>query len=402
MALQFDKLEAQIVELGKALAERGQAAAEELRGAIDLLSQLNDLDAIWEQIKIARRNDAGFRGAAPFNEPINQPIPLPALPPRATLFAADGSQIYPDLHAPAPYWLANIGVFIYHHGTNALPEMISEPQLFFGDEDVRAPDGQLLSAAAINARRTVYELQFLAKVVSERQESVPPLVAMCDGPLLHMPFGKEIPDAKQLEANYHEAFDFLIDAGAALLGYVDRPSSRFVLYTLYLMTLPPEEITAANLARVRLEGMTDADLYKLLLPCGARSGMMVQQSPLNKDYKDRFSPAHEIIFFYLNTAAHGQAPYLARVEIPQWVARDKELVDAVHALVYDQCQIADRYPYALTRADEIAAVQPADKRALDERIAIELLRHGQPVEISQKLSMKWRARYGRWQGEGAW
>ncbi len=400
MSLQFEKLEAQIAQLGVTLAERSHSAAEEMRAAANLLRQLDDLDAIWEQIKLARQNDAGFRGAAPFDEPINQPFPLPEVPPHATLFAADGSQIYPDMHAPAPYWLTNIGVFIYHHGTDELPEMVSEPQLYFRDEEVRTADGQLLPANVINARRTVYEMQFLAQTVTQRQASAAPLIALCDGPLLHMPFGKEIPDAALLEADYHEAMDFLLDAGAALVGYIDRPTSRFVLYTLYLMTLPPEEITAANLSMLRLEGMSDADLYKPLLPHGARSGMMVQQSPLNKDYKDRFSPAHEVIFFYLNTAAAGQAPYLARVEIPQWVARDKAMVDAVHALVYNQCQITDRYPYALTRADEIAVVQPADKRALDERIAIELLRHSQPVESSQKLSTKWMARYGRRQHEG--
>jgi hypothetical protein len=400
VALEFEKLEAQIVELGEVLAKRGSSAAEELRQVAQLLSQLDDLDAIWEQIRIARQNDAGFRGAAPFDEPINQPIPLPELPPRATLFAADGSQIYPEAHAPVTYWLTNIGVFIYHHGTDALPEAISQPRLFFRDDEVRLPDGQLLPNSVINARRTVYEMQFLAKIVTQRQESAPPLVAMCDGPLLHMPFGKEIPDAKQLEADYHEAFDFFMDAGAALLGYVDRPTSRFVLYTLHLMTLAPEEITASNLAMLRLEGMTDADLYKPLLPYGARSGLLVQQSPLNKDYKDRFGAAHEIVFFYLNTAAPGQAPYLARVEIPQWVARDKALVNAVHALVYDQCQITDRYPYALARADEIAVVQLADKHALDERIAIELLRRGQLVEPSQKFSVKWTARQGRRQHKG--
>lgn len=400
MSLQFEKLEAQIAQLGEILAQRERSAAEELRAIAEFLSQLDDCDMIWEQIKIARQNDVGFRGAAPFGEPINQPIALPTAPERATLFAVDGSQIYPDIHAPAPYWLINIGVFIYHHGTDDLPEMISEPQLYFRDEDIRTSDDQLLPANVINARRTVYEMQFLAKIVTERQYSAPPLVALCDGPLLHMPFGKEIPDAKQLEDDYHEAFNFLMDSGAALLGYIDRPTSRFVLYTLYLMTLAPEEITAPNLAKAQLEGLTDADLYKLLLPPAARSALMVQQSPLNKEYKDRFDPAHEIVFFYLNTASAEQAPYLARVEIPQWVARDKALVDAVHALVYAQCQITDRYPYALTRADEIAVVQPADKRALDERIAIELLRHSHPVQTSQKLSMKWAARQGRRQHEG--
>src|SRR5262249_53919822 len=106
------------------------------------------------------------------------------------------------------------------------------------------------------------------------------------------------------------------------------------------------------------------------------------------------------VFFYMNVAAAHQEPYLARVEIPMWVARDKAMVDALHALIYAQCQITDRYPYALTRADEVAVVPTFEKRALDEMIAVELLRHDQRLEISQKLNTKNLARHGHDQYQG--
>lgn len=387
--------------MGQALANRNLTVAEQARLAIDHLRQLTDLEAIWSQIMLARRHDAGFRGAGPLDEPINMPVPLPPCPLRGTILAADGSQIYPDQHGPAPYWLTNIGVYIYHHGVDWLPESVVEPQLYYREEDVRDADGRLIANAAINARRAVYEMQQLAAVTTRYAENAArPLVAVYDGPLIGMPMGKEVGDAAMLTADYHEAMDFLLDAGAALAGYVDRPSSRFVVYTIFLMTLDEPDITRGVLQSAALEGLTDADLYRTLLGPGERSALMIQQSPLNKEYKDRYGDHQEIVFFYLNTASPEQDPYLARVEVPMWVARDRELVDAVHALLYSQCQITDRYPYALTRADEVTIVQPAEKRGLDDLIAIELLRHWQPVETSQKLDSKNLARHGRQQHRG--
>lgn len=401
MALNFEKLEPQVKKMGEVLADRNTSVTEQTRLAGELLMQLNDLDAIWRQIMIAREQDAGFRGAAPLDEPINTPFPLPECPARATILAVDGSQIYPDPHGPVPYWLTNIGVFVYYHGADELPEIVVEPQLYYLDEDVRNPDGALIPTGAINARRSVYEMQLLSRVaVDVAEKQARPLLALYDGPLLGMPMGKEVLNANMLNMDYHEAMDFLFDVGAGLAGYVDRPTSRFVVYTIYLMTLEAEEITRSNLQSASLEGLTDADLYKHILGPGERSGLMIQQSPLNKEYKDRHGDHQEIVFFYLNTAGADQEPYLARIEIPMWVAREKALVDAIHALLYHQCQITDRYPYALTRADEIAVVHPAEKRALDDMIAIELLANRQQLEMSQKLSSKNLARHGRQQFTG--
>ncbi len=392
MSLQFEKVAPQVERMGVALADRNSTVAEQTQVAGQQLMELNDLEAIWKQIMVARANDAGFRGAAPMDEPINQAIPLADCPPRATILAADGSQIYPDPHGAALYWLSNIGVFIYYHGDDSLPDSVTEPQLFYEDKDVRDIDGRVIATAAINARRAVYEMQLLAREAVQRRALVRPLLAMYDGPLLGFFMGKEIPNAAELVSSYHEAMSILRDIGAGLVGYIDRPKSTFVINTIYLMGLDPDEITRINLQTAgALEGLTDRDLYQWVLGPGDRSGLMTQQSPQNKGYKER-DPDQEICFFYMNVSASYQDAYLARVEVPMWVAHDKALVNALQALVYAQCQITDRYPYALTRADEIAVVHAHEKRALDEMIGIELLRNKQRLEVSQKLSSKTLAR----------
>jgi hypothetical protein len=396
MSLEFDKLTSQIGAMGRELASRNVTVAEQTELASAFLMQLHDLDAIWQQIYVARAKDAGFRGAAPLDEAINVGFPLPAAPEVATLFAADGSQVYPDPHSAALYWLINIGVFVYLHGTDDLPETVTEPQLYFRDEDVHDLDDRPIANSAINARRAVHEMQMLAREAFRRRDHLRPMLALYDGPLLSLLMGKEIPNANALRDAYHEAFDVLHNLGAAPIGYVDRPTSRFVVYTLFLMSLDPEQIKRNVLQTTgSLERVNDADLYKLLLNPGERSALMIQQSPQNKEYKEKYGADHEIAFFYLNVAAPNQEAYLARVEVTMAVARDKALVDAIHAVLYAQCQITDRFPYALTRADELAVIAPHEKRALDEMIAIELLRNRQPVEASQKLSTKGMARSGR-------
>ncbi|MBX3081684.1 MAG: DNA double-strand break repair nuclease NurA [Anaerolineae bacterium] len=395
MSLEFEKLTEQITAMGRELADRNVTTAEQTEIAGDFLMQLNDLKAIWRQIMIAREKDAGFRGAAPYDEPINVPFPLPECPTEGTILAADGSQIYPDPHGAALYWLINIGVFTYLHGTDELPEVVTEPQLFFRPEEVHDQDNRPLANAAINAFRAVSEIKMLAREAHRNRQRVHPMIGLYDGPLLSLLMGKDVPNARALSADYHESFDVLEDAGAATVGYVDRPSSRFVIYTLYLMSLEPDAIKRGSLNSTgSLESVTDTDLYKRLLGPGERSGLMVQQSPQNKEYRE-INPDHEIAFFYLNVASPLQEPYLARIEVPMIVASNKPLVDAVHALVYAQCQITDRYPYALTRADEIAVVHPHEKRALDELISIEMLKNQQHIETSQKLSTKGMARSGR-------
>jgi len=86
---------------------------------------------------------------------------------------------------------------------------------------------------------------------------------------------------------------------------------------------------------------------------------------------------------------------LARVEIPAWVAQDPSMVNALHAILVQQCQIVPtrRYPYLLTRADETAVVSRDEKEQVDNMIAREMHKRGlETSEKSQKQQSKESAR----------
>lgn len=406
MTLEFEKVVEQMARMGRALAARSDSLSERSALAWERLALLGDVDAVRERVVLARVRDAGFRGAALLDEPANRAYPLPSLPPHATLLAADGSQVYPNPHGAALYYLINVGVFVYHHGTDALPEQITEPQLQYSETALHNTNGQLITNAVVNARRSVQELALLAREAWARAERAGPLLAISDGPLLFW-MDKDVPDRKQLEDEYLGWLINLHDLhanrsargeSASLLGYVDRPASAFLIGLLHLMGLDEAEVRAPALkSNGDLEGLADQALLLRLLKPGERSALLVQQSPRNKDYHDK-GERYEIACFYLNVSS--EPPYhLARVEMPMWVAGDPALVDAAHALVYDQCQLMWRYPYALTRADELAVVRNQERAQLNELIEIELRRHAQEIAHSEKLDSKvvrhGRTRYGQ-------
>jgi hypothetical protein len=406
VTLEFDKVVPQVERMGRALAARNITLSERGDYAWQILDAMSDLEAIHARIKLARERDAGFRGAAPLHEPVNRAYPRPKAPDLATILAADGSQIYPNTHGAALYYLTNVGVFVYHHGLDDLPEQITEPVLSYTETLLYDERGQVISNAAVNARRTVHEIQTLAREVWNRRTIGRPILAISDGPLLFW-VGKDVPNGHRLQDDYLAAMVHLHDAHTALyndsghsasaIGYVDRPTSSFVVSLVYLMSLAPDDVRRAALeTNGPLEGLTDQWLMFRLLRPGERSALFVQQSPQNKRYRDR-GESYEIVFFYLNVG-QPQAYHLARIEMPMWVARDPARVDQVHALVMSQCEMMWRYPYALTRADELAVVRNIERTQLEQLIEIELRKNEQIVELSEKLEAKvvrhGRKRYG--------
>jgi hypothetical protein len=201
---------------------------------------------------------------------------------------------------------------------------------------------------------------------------------------------------------YHGALTHLNDAGAILAGYVDNPTrSRVVIRLLHLLSLSEQEVHSTDLSVSReLEGVKDIQLFNAVLQPGERSALMVQNSPRNLKYRQR-GQSYEIAFFYLKISS-GYQESIARVDVPMWVARDKQMVDDLHALLVHQCSLQGRnpYPYALTRADELAYVSGKDKLKLDEMIGIELRKKGiNPHVFSAKLWGKQLARSEKRQHE---
>jgi hypothetical protein len=397
MALEFHKLSEQISQMGEYLAAQDQDMEGRLEIALQIAAAYADeafLPYIRERVGNAVARDAGYRGANPLDEPIMAAYDPAPLPPTATVIATDGSQIYPRRHVTPHYYLINIGTIVNHHGSGGPPDVFSEPYIFFEREYVYPhSNGEPISAITVNARRTIYEMSALAEHAWLRRDEARPLLALLDGPLLFV-MGNEVPERDQLRQIYFSAMTRLYEVSAGLAGYIDRPNSSFVIRMLHLLDLPEEEVSRRSLSNSgRLEGLRDAPLFGRFLGPGQRSALFVQMSPQNKGFRQQGGETHEITFFYLNAAGPGEGPKLARVEVPMWVAGDRVLVAEMQALIYQQCQqLMRRYPYVLTRADELAVVKNEEARQLKVLIDVAAARHGVKAGMSEKEALKQAAR----------
>lgn len=374
---------------------------EHLTIARERFEAASDLNAVREHIEWVQRSDvSGYRGAAPLNlpnaEPINRRVPEPELPPRALLAAADGSQIYPDEQAPVHYYLLNIGLFAYHHGQDITPEQFTVPTLHYHKTDVHDRYGRLIRNRTVDDRRTVLEMRTLADFAWKRRSADRPLVALYDNRLMYLPGGDDPGGAQELMKDYIGALVHLHDAGAILGGYIDHPfRSRRFMQLLYLLSLETHEdlkIHQGALSRAGdLEGLRDQQFFQAILGDGERSAVMVQSSPQNKEFKDR-GENYEIAFFYLKVYNQYQSK-VVRVDIPVWVARDPQKVDILHGLLVDQCKLQGRnpYPYAITRADELAWVGNKDRAKLDDMVKAQVRRVKQDL-VERTLTAKTRGK----------
>lgn len=404
MSLEFNKLMLQVQKMGAMLDMLDFELNDRLKIALERFANAGDLDFVRERIELVRSAEiSGYRGAAPLDTPYGQPVnlvyPPPEIPAEATILAADGSQIYPDEQSPVHYYLLNIGLFIYRHGTDLTPEPITLPQLFYHKDHVHQRSGHLISNRTVDARRAVREMETLAEYSWKlsRSGATLPIVALYDNHLLFWA-NNDVTNSDQIMKDYQSAMIQLHDSGAILAGYLDNPfRSRVVMRLLYLLSLKDEaEVKAKQKLLAEggdLEGLRDVHLFKAILEPGERSAIMVQNSPRNLGYKRR-GVSYEIAFFYIKVAnAFGSA--IARVDLPMWVARDEKAVDMLHSIILTQCTMQGRtpYPYALTRADELAVVSSKDKAKLDELVRIEMRKKGiMPKVLSAKDQSKQVAR----------
>lgn len=380
MTLEFKELVPQITKMGAMLEKLDFDLSGRLEKAYERFQQASDLDAVRERIEWVRQSGvSGYRGAAPLNlpdaEPVNHIVAAPEPPPGATIVAADGSQIYPNEQDPIHYFLLNLGALVYHHGSERTPDPFTEPRLFFHKDHVHDKYGRLIRNRTVDDRRTVAEIQFLAERAWEYRDEARPLVALYDNRLMFQPAGEHQENARFFR-QYMGALVHLHDAGAVLAGYIDNPlrGERFIRL-LYLLSLESEEQLRESQHGAPagdLEGIRDAQFFRLILEPGERSAVMVQNSPRNLEFKER-GENYEIAFFYLNVGS-AFMPHIVRVDIPVWVARSQRAVSELHALLLAQCRMQGRspYPYVLTRAHELAVVSKDDERKLEELIKAQL------------------------------
>ena len=78
-------------------------------------------------------------------------------------------------------------------------------------------------------------------------------------------------------------------------------------------------------------------------------------------------------FYYLNGGAE-----IARVEVPDWLAEDPELLALGHAMLVKQCQLGLGYPVAISEAHEQAVITSHDREEF-RRLILMLLEQQRPA-----------------------
>ncbi|MGB9641406.1 MAG: DNA double-strand break repair nuclease NurA, partial [Anaerolineales bacterium] len=321
-----------------------------------------------------------LRCAKPITENLDVHIPLPNLDHLPFVLAADGSQILPDRHAAVYYGLINVSGFVLPYGQNSLPQITQACELIYGNQLENFSEARLALQRDIAERRMILDLG----------KTIPaPCIALVDGPLeLWVERGQSGEEQELYQRSLEDYFTLLgniYQAKIMLGGYIDRPESNYLVRLLEIGRAGEEEL--ADIQHYHpFSGISDIDLFADLLKPGERSAIFSLQSHINM----QFPPHSQIHFFYINVGRENQA-WLGRVEIPAWVALEKELVDLVHATIVTQCQImgGNAYPYALHRAHEIAVVRFDEKEQVTRWITTEMLRRGLPMGIvSHKQGLK--------------
>jgi hypothetical protein len=93
----------------------------------------------------------------------------------------------------------------------------------------------------------------------------------------------------------------------------------------------------------------------------------------------------QVHFYYLHSGEE-----IARVEVPQWVARDEKLLALGHSLIVEQCRRGQGYPVAISEAHEQAVITGQDRQLFKQMVEEALQRQGLPTYTSEKERSKQR------------
>ena len=375
MPVNFQELQSQVHDFGDKSARRQERLGNlraHMHTLLDACAQQQE--DLYQKVQRALIYNPGLRCAMPTREALNARFPAPMLPPAVTILAADGSQITPSRHDAVEFCVINVGVMRAPIGAGAPPASFTRSRLL-EVEELYTAEG-LITEAKVALLRDLSERQVLVELA---QAESTPVITLTDGPLELFFERRETEDYRTLLQDYLAVLARLARMGASTAGYVDKPEGELVGRLLEVAALPDEDIRQAGKKRP-FQGVIDETLFReILLAPGERSALFAIQSSSAQKFKDELA----LHFFYLNVGRPGH-PWLARVEVPAWVAQDQPLLDTLHAALLAQSQILSLrpYPYLLHRAHEVAVVSLPEKEQIEQMIMAEYSRRG--MEIGQK------------------
>jgi hypothetical protein len=393
MSLDLTEVAAQVSAMVAAI--RDGRAEREQRLALALATLTGpaiDLAALKRKIEAARTTWL----VAGLTDGLSDHFPPPPTPSDWTVIASDGSHIEVDRHRAARCFLINIGAVSLDYGSRPDALLASFPHLYSDENDlaVSAPGGgreQMIEGNILGAKRSVEECSRLAEMAAGLPAGRDCL-ALLDGTLIL--WGLEAYPDFVTDVLLHRGLLKCLDGlkklngsrRLAMASYISFPRSTDVVNVLRVSVCPsdiPDCDRDCPLDKERaceaVAGVRDRDLFIELLGEGERSALFVSPSKIVAEHYGE----HRVHFFYLRAGDE-----IARIEVPQWVAENNELLKLAHGLVLDQCRRGHGYPVALSEAHELAVVTGADRDSFWELVDSSLIEERLPGATSAKSTSK--------------
>jgi hypothetical protein len=375
------------------LRDKRAEQEKHLRFALDTMESPDiDLDALKRKIKAGKTTWL----VADIVEGLNNRYPAPVIPTDFTVMAADGSHIDVDRHHSTRCYLINIGAAVISYGSKPDADLSSVPRLYSDDKDlvITPPGGgreQPVEGTILGIKRSIEECRYLADLASGLPKDCTAL-ALLDGTLIlwgleaYPEFVTEALLTDGLLRCLDKIRKLNSDRRLALASYISFPRSTDVVNVLRVAICPNEIPDCDKQCPPEkgrdcdsVAGVRDRDLFMNLLESGERSALFLSPSNIVKEHYGE----HRVYFFYLRVDDE-----IARIEIPQWVAENKDLLNLNHCLILDQCQRGHGYPVALSEAHEQAVVTGADRENFWELVESTMVDEHLPSPSSGKSLSK--------------
>jgi hypothetical protein len=388
VSLDLIKVAAQIWGMVAGLKAGDEERRKHLQYALNVLRDKSiDFDQLRKRIEDSQRKTTWL--VAGLVDGLDQCYKPPPLPKEFTVVATDGSHIDVDRHKSTRCYLINIGAAVLDYGAHPDARLDSFPQLYSEPEDlVIASDkgrGQLVEGPLLGIKRSVEETKYLAALAKELPPNNPTL-ALIDGSLIlwGLEAYPEFVTEALLDKGFIPCLEEIRKLKIALASYISFPRSTDVVNALRVAICPYEVPDCDRYCPNKdkncdkVAGVQDRELFINLLGQGERSALFISQSSVQKRYGE-----HRVYFFYLRVGDE-----IARVEIPQWVAKDESLLNLTHGLILDQCQRGLGYPVALSEAHEKAVVTTADREEFWQLVESLMVEEKMPTPTSAKSFSK--------------
>ena len=284
--------------------------------------------------------------------------PPPDVPADWTALSVDGSHIAVDRHLPLRCHLINLGGCVITYGKDFGCQLFSEPALAVADADLylRKPDDPsdevLIAGPLLGALRTVLEVERLWPTPWNNSPMINPhwpcwTAPWPSGTLQRGNYPRYVADALIAE-RLQPALARLRAASTnrrpvAVAAYTSRPRTTEVAGAVRLMLCEQGDADCNRLCTARRSdlascddaaGFDDRELFELLLEPSHRSPLY-RSSHLAARFALGLATGQEWShFYYLNGGSE-----IARVEVPDWLVDDPELLALSHAMLVKQCQL---------------------------------------------------------------